>query len=95
MITTRITAASRFPWFGVFAPLLRAAHPKELEEPTFRIWSLEHRRWWGPNCCGYADDMTGAGVYTLSEATEIVTKANFWVCRDKEPSEAMVPAYHG
>lgn len=36
------------------------------------IWSHEHKAWWGPDHCGYTEDLTQAGRYTLAEAGAIV-----------------------
>lgn len=36
------------------------------------IWSHEHGQWWGPNHCGYTDDLAKAGRYSKAEAGEIV-----------------------
>ena len=40
---------------------------------TYVIWSFEHNRWWGPNHCGYVDELSQAGSYTEGEAGHIVT----------------------
>ena len=33
-----------------------------------RIWSGEHRAWWGPDSRGYLTDIRFAGIYTIQEA---------------------------
>ncbi len=55
----------------------------------FLIWSFEHRAWWGPNRCGYTEDIDLAGEYVLEEALEICARANMFHGRD--PHEAIVP----
>lgn len=44
--------------------------------PRYRIWSFEHKAWWGPNRCGYTRNISLAGVYGEREAWAIVFNAN-------------------
>lgn len=44
----------------------------ELMQYRCVIWSFKHRKWWGPERCGYTDDLNGAGRYTAQEAADIV-----------------------
>jgi hypothetical protein len=62
----------------------------------YLIWSFEHRAWWGPDECGYTEDLAQAGRYSADDAGRIVTgsiwldevaileKALAWWC-DKPP----------
>lgn len=44
-------------------------HPeKRLRFKNVRIWSGEHKAWWGANYCGYTVDIQSAGVYTMENA---------------------------
>jgi len=63
------------------------------KEPVtkWRIWSIEHRGWWGPNSCGYVRLKSQAGEYTLEEAVEICSGANRYRMDDFPPNEAMEP----
>jgi len=47
-----------------YAPDLRA----ELASFAVKIWSREHRAWWGGEYCGYVEDTLAAGVYRFTEA---------------------------
>lgn len=49
-------------------------------EETYLIWSNEHNAWWGPNRCGYAPGLIGAGKYSREAALAI--------CRDAIPTSA-------
>jgi len=57
----------------------------------YRIWSIQHKAWWGPSRRGYAVYLKNAGLYSLDEATEIALNANIHVAGQVEPDEAIVP----
>ena len=44
---------------------------------TYLIWSIEHEAWWKSNKNGYTRRLKEAGRYPPSEASAIVTGANF------------------
>ena len=33
----------------------------------FRIWSVEHKAWWRPNCRGYTTTPGEAGIYVAED----------------------------
>jgi hypothetical protein len=41
---------------------------RKLALDKVRIWSDEHRAWWGPEGRGYFTELTAAGVYDIEEA---------------------------
>ena len=43
----------------------------------FFIWSIEHEGWWLPTKHGYTQDIEKAGRFSLGEAEDIVSEANF------------------
>ncbi len=43
----------------------------------FVIWSFEHDAWWGPDECGYVDDLARAGRYDSATAGRIVVNSVF------------------
>ena len=43
----------------------------------YLVWSFEHDAWWGPNHCGYTNDIDKAGRYTAQEAGSIHTNSIF------------------
>ncbi len=61
----------------------------------FRIWSIEHNKWWAPHSMGYVSDIVMAGIYSLEEAIVLCNFANVYP-KDasgemRVPFEAMVP----
>lgn len=44
-------------------------------EPTYLIWSNEHRGWWGPGECGYDRHLSRAGRYSRERAIAICRQA--------------------
>lgn len=65
-----------------------------MDKIKWLIWSIEHKAWWGPNCCGYTISQYEAGRYTYGEAIRIVADANMYrliLKRPVAPNEAMVP----
>ena len=42
---------------------------------NYLIWSYEHDAWWGPNHCGYTNDLEQAGRYSAVDTGEIVTRS--------------------
>jgi len=69
-----------------------------MENDRYLIESMEHqfgdyRCWWGPNSCGYTQNLYEAGRYTEAEAREICEKAGpmnerMWKERDVYDGEA-------
>lgn len=59
-------------------------------ERAYRIWSIEHGAWWKWSHMGYTKSKEEAGIYSESEALQIVRDANI-MNRDL-PNEAMVEA---
>lgn len=61
----------------------------------FNIWSNQHNAWWKVGKRGYTENIEEAGVYTLEQAIEICTGANWNVNAEAKgvlvPDEAMVP----
>jgi hypothetical protein len=41
------------------------------DDPTYLIWSNEHRAWWMPGNRGYSEKLTEAGGYSRSAAMAI------------------------
>lgn len=58
----------------------------------WRVWSIEHNAWWAPHHLGYVQDKKEAGLYTYTEALEIVRGANQYRSDDQKPNEAMIKA---
>ena len=56
----------------------------------FNIWSVKHSMWYGPGQVGYVDTLAGAGVYTGTEASEILALVNY---DPGKPSVTMVPVF--
>ncbi len=52
----------------------------------YRIWSIEHGRWWKGNESGYTNDIDKAGLYSVVQANRICIDANKF-----KLDEAMVP----
>jgi len=48
----------------------------------YRIWSVEHQAWWGPNNKGYVSAWGSAGLYSDSESKEICIAANYKVLEE-------------
>jgi hypothetical protein len=44
-------------------------------QPTYVVWSNEHKAWWGPDHCGYRAKLADAGRYTRDEALKICRNA--------------------
>lgn len=63
----------------------------------YRIWSIEHDKWWAPYCMGYVSDVNMAGIYSFDEAVVLCKQANKYIVLGDEmrrPMEAMVPIDH-
>ncbi len=48
-----------------------------MENTRWIIWSIEHDAWWGPNHRGYSQYIRNAGIYSYTEAIEIINGANY------------------
>lgn len=72
---------------------VHAVNERTKQEGTlWRIWSIEHNAWWAPHHLGYVQDKKEAGLYTYTEALEIVRGANQYRSDDQKPNEAMIKA---
>lgn len=58
---------------------------------NYRIWSIEHNAWWGPNECGYTPKKADAGLYEPERAHQIAAGANRHPRNSQKPNEALVP----
>lgn len=41
----------------------------------YYIWSHRHDQWWGPDRQGYSNSLAAAGLYSATEAADIVLSA--------------------
>lgn len=57
----------------------------------YRIWSVEHDRWWNAGGVGYVYNQKEAGIFPYEEAAEIVARANLGIERDGVPNEILIP----
>lgn len=58
------------------------------DEREWLIWSIEHNGWWKAGRSGYSELREEAGVYSTSDALEIVKGANIGL--HDVPNEAMI-----
>lgn len=61
----------------------------------YLIWSNKHSAWWGPECAGYYQELSSAGVYTELEAARICRRLPGTTPEYREdgaPLSVMVPA---
>jgi hypothetical protein len=64
-------------------------------QPSYIVWSNEHRSFWAPNRCGYTGRIEKAGRYTKEQAETICRGANYRAntdLRSGTPPEIYMPA---
>lgn len=75
------------------------AHPEKRDRfagVRVRIWSGEHRLWWGKEGRGYTSDLLHAGTYTMDEAWENThhchsgKRIEYHVAREVRPKASIV-----
>lgn len=73
----------------------------DTEQPSYLIYSHEHRAWWKANRHGYTNNLFEIGIYTRTDAEQICEQANWpWLHGHTPPhgdlpNEVMVPLPDG
>lgn len=71
----------------------------DTDQPSYLIYSHEHRAWWKPGRRGYTINLFETGIYPGDEAERICADACYgWLHGEKPrygdlPAEVMVPRY--